>query len=112
MAFLDDLKRATKNIAQKTGDMVEISKLNMSISQEKDKIARIYSDIGKAVYEQYKSGNDVGFADKCDIISEHERKIEELQQKILEIKNVKKCSSCGTEVSVDTAFCPQCGARQ
>lgn len=112
MAFLDDLKKATKNIAQKTGEIVEISKLNLSISQEKDKISKIYADIGKAVYEQYKQGNDIGFGDKCAVIAEHERTIEELQQKILEIKNVKKCPSCGTEVGLDIAYCPQCGAKQ
>lgn len=112
MAFLDDLKKATKNIAQKTGDMVEISKLNLSISQEKDKINKIYTEIGQAVYEQYKAGNDVGFGDKCAVIVEHQKAIEELQQKILELKNAKKCYSCGAEVSVDVAFCPQCGAKQ
>ena len=91
---------------------MEISKLNLSISQEKDKINKIYSEIGKAVYEQYIAGNDVGFGEKCTVIAEHERKIEELQQKILEIKNVKKCHSCGTEIGKDIAYCPQCGAKQ
>lgn len=112
MAFLDDIKKATKTIAQKTGDMVEVSKLTLSISQEKDKINKIYTDIGKAVYEQYKLGNDIGFGDLCSAVEEHERKIDELQQKINEIKNVRKCISCGAEISADTVYCPQCGAKQ
>jgi len=112
MSLIDDLKKATRNLAQRTGDIVEVSKLNLSIAQEKEKIAKVYSEIGKAVYEQYKTGKDVGFGDKCAVIAEYERKIEELQQKIMEIKKVKKCPSCGTEVSADTAFCPKCGTKQ
>ncbi|AGC68483.1 hypothetical protein Cst_c14940 [Thermoclostridium stercorarium subsp. stercorarium DSM 8532] len=112
MALIDDLKKATKNIAQKTGELVEISKLNLSISQEKDKVEKLYAEIGKAVYEQYKAGNDVGFSDKCAAIAEIENKIEELQQKIRELRNVKKCPSCGAEVEADTVYCPKCGTKQ
>ncbi|NLX76995.1 MAG: zinc-ribbon domain-containing protein [Clostridiaceae bacterium] len=112
MAFLDDLKSAARNVAQKTGNMMEITRLNMSVAQERDKINRIFSEIGKAVYEEYKAGNDIGFGEKCSVIAEHENRIAELQQKILELKNVKKCHSCGKEVSKDTAYCPHCGAKQ
>jgi DNA repair exonuclease SbcCD ATPase subunit len=111
MAFMDDLKKFGKNISQKTSDMVEITKLNSAISQEKEKIRKIYYEIGTAVYEQFKAGNNLGMEEKCSQIAEHEQKIEELQEKILEIKNTGKCPSCGTEVSEDTAFCPQCGAK-
>lgn len=111
MAFLDDLKKFGKNVAQKSSDMVEITKLNGSISQEKEKIRKTYREIGEAVYEQYKAGNDLGMGEKCSQIGEYEAKIKELEQNILEIKNAMKCPSCGTEVTADTAFCPQCGAK-
>ena len=112
MAFMDDIKKVTSKFAKKTGDMVEVSKINISISQEKDKISKLYSEIGKATYEQYKAGNDVGFTDKCEIIVEHEATIQQLQQRIQEIKNVKNCISCGAVMELETAFCPQCGAKQ
>jgi len=112
MSFIDDLKKATKNLAQKTGDVVEISKLNLSIAQEKEKVETLFSEIGKAVYEQYKAGKDLGFGDKCEVIAEHERKIEEYRQKIMEIKKVRKCSSCGAEIEVNALFCPHCGTKQ
>jgi len=112
MAFLDDIKKAAKSIAMKTGDMVEVSKLNISISQEKDKINKLYTEIGREVYEQYKAGNDAGFGDKCAVIAEHERTIEELRMKIYTLKNIKKCYACGAEVGMDSAYCPQCGAKQ
>ena len=111
MAFMDDLKKFGKNISQKTSDMVEVTKLNSAISQEKEKIRKLYYEIGTAVYEQYKAGNYLGMEEKCSQIAEIEQKIEELQQKIQEIKNSKKCPGCGTEVTADTAFCPQCGNK-
>lgn len=111
MAFMDDLKRFGKNVAQKSSDVVETTKLNVSISQEKDKINKLYSELGAAVHEQFKAGNDLGFGEKCSLISGYEAKIEELQMKIMEIKNSAKCPGCGTEVSLETTFCPQCGTK-
>ncbi len=111
MAFLDDLKKFGKNVAQKSSDMVEITKLNSSISQEKDKIKKTCLEMGTQVYDQFKAGNDLGMAEQCNQIIEHEAKIEELQQKILEIKNSMKCPGCGAEINTETAFCPNCGAK-
>lgn len=111
MAFMDDLKKFGKNVAQKSSDVVETTKLNMSISQEKDKINKIYYEIGAAVYEQYKVGNDLGLGEKCMQIVEIEAKITELQAKIMEIKNSTKCPGCGAEVSNETVFCASCGTK-
>lgn len=111
MAFMDDLKKFGKNVAQKSSDMVETTKLNMSISQEKEKISKLYHEIGAAVYEQYKLGNDLGLGEKCVLIAEYEAKIEEIQNKVLEIKNAMKCPGCGAEVSAETVFCAQCGYK-
>lgn len=111
MAFIDNLKKFGKDVAQKSSDMVETTKLNMSISQEKEKITRLYTEIGSLVYQEFKAGNDVGFGEKCAQIVEMEGKIEELQNKILEIKNAAKCPGCGAEVSAETVFCAQCGAK-
>lgn len=111
MAFMDDLKKFGKSVAQKSSDVVETTKLNMSISQEKEKINKLFIEIGAAVYEQYKLGNDLGLSDKCNQVAELEAKIEEYQSKILEIKNAMKCPGCGTEINADTTFCPQCGTK-
>lgn len=111
MAFMDDLKKFGKNVAQKSSEMVETTKLNMSISQEKDKINKIYYEMGSAVYEQYKAGNDLGLGEKCMQIVEIEAKIAEFQAKIMELKNSTKCPGCGAEVSTETVFCASCGTK-
>ena len=110
-------KRVTdtaKAAAKKSGDIVEVTKLNMSIGTEEDKIETVYTEIGKAVYDIYTKGEDVGeeFRDLCEKIRTHQKNIEEIKQKILELKNVKLCPSCSTELELDIAFCPKCGTKQ
>lgn len=111
MSVLDNIKSTMKNLAQKTSDMVEIQKLNLAVSQEKDKVKKIYAQIGEEVYRQFILGNDLGFTDKCNEIAEYEERIEELGNKIMKLKNSKKCEGCGSEISADAVFCPKCGTR-
>ena len=115
MGFFDDVKKsvssAAKTVAQKSSEVVETTKLNMTISQEKEKIEKIYSEVGKAVVEEYKMGNDKGFAEKCEEVKAIEAQIAELQQKVLELKNASKCPGCGAEITTDVAFCPKCGTK-
>ena len=111
MALMDDIKKTGKNIAQKTSDLIEIQKLNMSISQQKDKINKLYSEIGAAAYQEFKAGNDIGFTDKFNEIDAFEEKIDELQNKLMQLENSKKCPGCGSEIGAEDAFCPKCGTK-
>jgi len=111
MAFFDDVKKLTKNVADKGKDAIEITKLNSQIGTEKDKMKDTFAKIGETVYMNFKNGNDQGFGDTCVLLQEAEARIEELRNKVLEIKDASKCPSCGTEVSKETTFCPKCGAK-
>jgi Zn finger protein HypA/HybF involved in hydrogenase expression len=111
MAFWENLKRTGRNIAQKTGDVVEIQKLNMAISQEKDKIKSLYAEIGEEVYQEFEAGNDLGYTEKCSEIAQYKARIEELQLKQMKLKDTKKCMGCSAEISGDSVFCPKCGAK-
>ncbi|NLY18629.1 MAG: zinc ribbon domain-containing protein [Clostridiaceae bacterium] len=111
MSFIDNLKSTMKNFAQKTSDVVEVQKLNLAILQEKDQVKKLYTKIGEEVYRQFLLGNDLGFNDKCNEIALLEAKIEEFENKIMKLKNTKKCDGCGSEISADAAFCPKCGTK-
>ncbi len=111
MAFFDDVKKLGKNVAEKGKDAIEITKLNSQISSEKDKMKDLYSKIGEQVFINFKNGNDQGFGEWCVQIQELEAKVEELKNKVMEIKDSSKCPACGAEVSKETAFCPKCGAK-
>ena len=111
MAFLDDIKRFGRNITDKGKDAIEVTKLNSQIGAEKDKIKSIYLSIGESVYKAYSTGESTEFEELCVQVKESENIIDEISEKILEIKNATKCSNCGTEVAKETAFCSKCGTK-
>lgn len=111
MAFFDDLKKFGKNITEKGKDVIEITKLNSQINTEKEKIKEFYLKIGEEVYKAYAAGQSSAYDETCLKIKEIEDSINELQEKVLELKNASKCPSCGAEVNKETAFCSKCGAK-
>jgi uncharacterized coiled-coil DUF342 family protein len=119
--FLSVFDNITKKVtgtakvaATRANDIVEVTKLNLSISAEEDKIKKLYAELGKAVYETYNAGEEVGDAFKfyCKKIDEIEKNIEEMKQKILEMRKLKMCPSCSIELEADMAYCPKCGTKQ
>ncbi|MCM8709634.1 zinc-ribbon domain-containing protein [Clostridium sp. SYSU_GA19001] len=121
MPIIDNLSKVGKfleeeasNVAQKTGTLYEISKLNISISQEEKKIEDICIKIGHKIYKDYKEKkiNDKNLIDKCEEIEKIEKIIESLKKKILKLKDKKQCKKCGAEMERRAAFCPECGKEQ
>lgn len=113
-SFTKKVAETAKAAAKKSSELVEVTKLNMNVGAEESKIEKTYSEIGKVVYQKFDEGEDVGeaFAELCGKIKSYEENIKELKQKILDLKNVKLCSGCGTELAAEVVFCPKCGAKQ
>ena len=103
-----------KAAAKKSGDIVEVTKLYMSIGSEEEKIKKVYIDLGKALYETYSTGGEVDEISKgyCESIKSYEDNIKEIKLKILELKDLKLCQSCSAEIDSEFDFCPKCGAKQ
>lgn len=118
MSIFDNIGKkvseTAKTAAKRSGDIVEATKLNISIATEEDKIKRVYSEIGKVIYKSYAAGEEVPQSVKeyCDKIKSIEKNIEDMKQKILELRDVKACPECKTELHVDMAYCHKCGAKQ
>lgn len=118
MAFLENLGKkvgeAAQAAAKKSSELVEVTKLNMSINSEEDKIQKLYIQIGKGVFDNYVSTGSVAdeYRAVCDEIKAHDDTIANLKAKILEVKNMKACTNCGAELERNTIFCAKCGAKQ
>jgi len=118
MAFFENISKkvtdTAKAAARKSGDLMEVTKLNLNIGAEEDKIKRKFMEIGKTVYEAYKKGEELPYAcrDLCEKVKEYERNIEEMKAKVLQLKGLKNCPSCGAELDEEFAYCPKCGAKQ
>lgn len=119
MAFLENLGKtisgAAQQAAKKSGEMVEITKINMSIGSEEDKIEKLKLAIGKKVFESYTAGTKISiddFQDLCKEVADRNETIKELKIKIMDVKDLRLCSSCGVEIEKTVQFCNKCGAKQ
>ncbi len=104
--------QATKEKASSISDEL---KLKGKISEQKEKIEKIYREIGEIVYNEVKDGKDVSrdaIIPKCDEISKSKDEISKLETEILAVKKIKKCSNCGAELDITAEFCSKCGKEQ
>ena len=118
MSVLDSITKkvsdTAKAAAKISGSVVEITKLNMSINAEEEKIRKLYTEIGKQLYEDYTDGKAVSeeLLRKCVKIDEIFENIADMKDKILELRNVKACPNCGTILDIEMEYCHKCGKKQ
>lgn len=117
MAFLENLGKrvgeAAQAAAKKSGELVETTKLSVNINSEEDKIQKLYTQIGKILHEKYTAGGAVPeeTIESFEAIKIHEQNIKALRDKVVELKGMKLCVSCGAEIEKNQLFCSKCGAR-
>lgn len=101
-------------VADKSSKMIEDTKLRMSISEKKDKIDEIYRGLGRTVYEEYKKGEDVGnvFTKESKKVDKLFKEIDDMNNKILLNKGLRKCNECGEIIPKEAIFCSICGKKQ
>ncbi len=132
MTFLknlgDKLGSAAGTAAEKAKKMADISKLNSTISSEEKQISQAYVDIGKQIFELEKDNPESPAAELCQKILAAQQAIEELKQRIEDLKSDEKpvvtpldkqpsavadrkfCGNCGAANSASSKFCNSCGA--
>lgn len=78
---MDKLNEITKTIGDKTGDAVEIAKINTKIMSEKHAVEECKKKIGELVVEQYKAGEtfNEGISAILAEIGVHEGAISDLE---------------------------------
>ena len=117
MSTWDDIFSKAKDIAdyagKKTGDMVEISKLKLQISQLNSDIKHIYVKLGNAVYTMKKG--DFENPELVDSLTEEidllVGKRIELEKKLAAAKKMVHCSACGHNNPAGSAYCLRCGNK-
>ena len=116
MGMLDDIINKTRDVASdlghKANDVVEVSKLRLSVVSLGSDIDKVYQKLGLMIYEMVKAGTaNQELVNGCVAeIDALKLKLEEANQKIDELKNVRRCDSCGNAVDIAAQFCPMCGS--
>lgn len=125
MEFMEKITKLSKKVgdaasdtysvvADKSGKLIEETKLKIEISDKQSEIKKIYEEMGKAVYDLYKKGEEVGsaFTKEAKKIDKLLKEIDENDKKILECKGLQKCDKCGETIVLKSNFCEACGAKQ
>ncbi len=110
----DTATNTYNTVADKSGKLIEETKLKIAISEKQTDIDEIYEEIGKAVYNAYKAGEDVGkdFTKEAKKIDKLNEEIQNMNTKILYNKGLRVCASCGETIPLDSKFCVNCGEKQ
>ena len=91
MAFFDDLKDKTIDIAQagvaKSKQLMELAKLNMANAGEEDTIKKAYLEIGKLYYAERGMAPEAAYVALCEKITQAKINIEENKARIAEVKS-------------------------
>ena len=117
MDLLNDIgKKITetaKTVTRKSEDIVEITKLNLTIGSEEEKIKRILYEIGSELYRSYTNGKTDGdlYDNKCSEVKQIEENIKALRERILLLKGNKACKACNSVVDLEVNYCPNCGEK-
>lgn len=66
--FINNVEKTAKTVVQKSNDVVEITKLKMAISSAEAEAEELIADVGRLVYDAYKSGegNPELVEEKCE----------------------------------------------
>lgn len=88
MALKDKLEAIARTAADKTGDVVETTKLNIKINEEKGKIEDCMIEAGKLYYEKFLAGESLP-SEVIDIFcraKDSEEAIAALREQISQVK--------------------------
>lgn len=111
--FLNKAKEVADAAAQKTGEVLEVSKLKLQEVKLTNSINKAYCELGSLYFNSVKFGGNNEQINAC--IAE----IEGLLQQQAELQRCEEqftakqkcyCSACGHENSVSSSFCTKCGS--
>ena len=110
MAIFDDVvvnaKSAAQAVTKKAGEVVELSKLRISLSGLRSDLNKQFLALGEAVYN---NEPEEEIAQIRTAIDETKQAIDEVEQYLSSIRNVLVCPKCGEKLQKNAQYCYICG---
>lgn len=117
MSLMDNFGKkigeAVSAVGKMSGELVEVTKINMEIRSKEEQIQKLYVELGKIMYKKYEEKTQLEdqLSQLCIQITAIEKESEALKAKLLAAKNIKACPACKAEVSASLEFCSSCGVK-
>lgn len=111
MPITDYFGRTGKVFKDKAEDLVNTTKIKNQMNDKQQEIQDDFTTLGKNYYQKYGNDQTGEFYEICQKITLGIAQIEQLNQELLNLKNVKICPNCGSENDKASLFCGECGQR-
>lgn len=109
---VSEAEKLTKVVASKTSNIVDVTKLNLSLNETESKIEKLYVKIGESIYTSHLQGTENGdeIDGICAEISELKAAADSIRGQIADLKNSVSCPDCGQYNDKSNGYCSKCGA--
>ena len=114
MDIIQEIKSTADKVARKSGELVELSKVKLSIGNTKSEINTNFRILGEMIYSSQKEENDI----EPEKVSEIIEQIDTLYVKLAEYENIeagltkkKLCPQCRKPNGANAVFCSSCGCN-
>lgn len=105
-----------RNAAEATNRITREIKLKANMADNKSQIRDLYEKIGKKVYEKYLLQESINiqenFGNDCSMIDVLANEVEDFRMQLLNLKDLKQCKNCHSEIDLEFRYCPNCGFEQ
>ena len=94
------LGKTAKTVTKKSEDLVEITKLNLTIGSEEDKIKKLLLEMGSELYSKFDEGEsfDESLNEKCTQVKAIYNTIAVLKEKVNSVKGHNPEAECCKEI--------------
>ena len=113
MAFLDELTKRVNDAKATAQKAAEIARLQRQVNIKQDEFDDLFQEIGQLYYTCFKRGEQPAeeMAERCARVDSLAAEIEGLKLKLDDLKNIRRCTACGSVQNNTSKFCANCGAK-
>jgi|GEM_PF-538580 hypothetical protein len=119
MEFWDNFSKTVSDAADYTvkeaGKLTGIAKLKYKAAAARARLDTLYANMGKLKYEELRGAgltDENAYNELTAKIDALKTEVEQYENEIAKLKNVRICVACRSVIGIDMAFCPRCGAKQ
>ena len=112
--FVSEIKNTADKVAKKSSELVEMSKVKLSMVNTKSEIGTNFKVLGELVYLSQKDGAEPDtkkIEETIAKINELYDRLDELSEVSSTLKNEKICPNCTKSNPADAQFCSGCGYK-
>lgn len=113
MAFFDELKKQMSGVAASAQKTAEIARLQRQVNLKQEEFDELFREIGQLYYTCHKRGEQPGeeMDARCARVDGLAAEIEGLKLKLDDLKQIRRCPSCGSVQHNESKFCANCGEK-